>query len=92
MRNVCCCAQCDDVPLDIVNGMTLECIAIMNISSIYGGSDLWGSDGQRKQDTVGTRFSAELSDSSDILKDVDLARVEQGRDSDSISVDFLKNK
>lgn len=83
--------QCDDVPLDIVNGMALECIAIMNISRIYGGSDLWGSDGQRKQDALGTR-SSELSDASDILKDFDLARVEQGKDSDNISVDFKKKQ
>lgn len=82
--------QCDGVPLNIADGMTLECIAVLNISSIYGGSDLWGNDAHRKEDVLGTGYP-ELSSRMDVLRDFDLARVEQGKNSDNISGDLYSN-
>lgn len=79
--------QCDDVPLNITDGMTLECIAVLNISSIYGGSDLWGNDAHRKEDVLDPELSSRL----DVLRDFDLARVEQGKNSENISGDLYSN-
>ena len=41
--------QCDGVSLDLASGPSLEGIAVMNIPSIYGGSNLWGDTPSKKK-------------------------------------------
>ena len=41
--------MCDGVPLDLANGPRLEGIAVLNIPSIYGGTNLWGDNPSQKK-------------------------------------------
>ncbi|XP_052092991.1 diacylglycerol kinase beta-like [Mytilus californianus] len=41
--------MCDGVSLDLANGPRLEGIAVLNIPSIYGGTNLWGDNPSQKK-------------------------------------------
>ena len=41
--------QCDGMSLDLANGPRLEGIALLNIPSIYGGTNLWGENPSQKK-------------------------------------------
>ena len=41
--------QCDGYSLDLHNGPSLEGIALLNIPSIYGGTNLWGDNPSQKK-------------------------------------------
>eukprot|EP00058_Branchiostoma_floridae_P020743 XP_002606233.1 hypothetical protein BRAFLDRAFT_84026 [Branchiostoma floridae] len=41
--------QCDGMSLDVGSGRSLEGVAILNIPSIYGGSNLWGDNSSAKK-------------------------------------------
>ncbi|ESO90105.1 hypothetical protein LOTGIDRAFT_164410 [Lottia gigantea] len=41
--------MCDGVSLDLSNGPRLEGIALLNIPSIYGGTNLWGDNPSQKK-------------------------------------------
>ncbi|XP_022240456.1 diacylglycerol kinase 1-like isoform X1 [Limulus polyphemus] len=40
---------CDGLPLDLVSGPSLQGIAVLNIPSIYGGSNLWGDNPSQRR-------------------------------------------
>lgn len=44
-----CFCQCDGASLDLANGPRLEGIALLNIPSIYGGTNLWGENPSQKK-------------------------------------------
>ncbi|XP_064644421.1 diacylglycerol kinase beta-like isoform X3 [Lineus longissimus] len=64
--------MCDGCSLDLANGPTLEGIAILNIPSIYGGSNLWGENPSQKTRRKITRREKEKEYSTSSISSMDL--------------------
>ena len=73
--------QCDGCSLELANGPSLEGIAVLNIPSMYGGSNLWGDTPGNKKRKKPTKSPKKDKDreSSSSMSSVDLSFAIQGR-------------
>ncbi|GFV57276.1 diacylglycerol kinase beta [Trichonephila clavipes] len=81
--------MCDGVSLDLANGPSLQGIAVLNIPSIYGGSNLWGDSAQKKRTKSKRKKDRENSSSS--FNSVDLSSAIQDIGDRLIEVIGLEN-
>ncbi|XP_071826748.1 diacylglycerol kinase beta-like isoform X3 [Apostichopus japonicus] len=89
--------MCDNVSLDLGSGAPMEGIAILNIPSIYGGSNIWGDTPSEKKrrklaKRVQRRREGDSHSSSGITQsDVDLMFAEQSIGDKLIEVIGIEN-
>ncbi|KAG8200109.1 hypothetical protein JTE90_001962 [Oedothorax gibbosus] len=81
--------MCDGMSLDLANGPSLQGIAVLNIPSIYGGSNLWGDSAQKKRTKSKRKKDRENSSSS--FNSVDLSSAIQDIGDRMIEVIGLEN-
>ena len=75
------CPQCDGCALDLGSGPSLEGIALLNIPSIYGGSNLWGDGPTQKKRARAAKSARKDKDreySSGSMSSMDLSFALQG--------------
>ncbi|ESO01899.1 hypothetical protein HELRODRAFT_106357 [Helobdella robusta] len=74
---------CDGVPLDLMHGRSMEGVAMLNIPSIYGGSNLWGDPyitrikKRKKIQSTSTSSDIDREFSSGSVSSVDLCSTTQ---------------
>ncbi|XP_022248289.1 diacylglycerol kinase 1-like [Limulus polyphemus] len=64
---------CDGQPLDLANGPSLQGIAVLNIPSIYGGSNLWGDNPSHKKKPKRRKKTKENDGRVNTLQPTDLS-------------------
>ncbi|XP_042144552.1 diacylglycerol kinase beta isoform X2 [Ixodes scapularis] len=70
--------MCDGVSLELSNGPSLQGIAVLNIPSIYGGSNLWGDNAaSRKRSRSKKRKKHDRDISTNSFNSVDLSSAVQ---------------
>lgn len=79
--------MCDGQSLDLANGPSLQGIALLNIPSIYGGSNLWGESAQKKR----TKRKKDRDNTSNSFNSVDLSTAIQDIGDRMIEVIGLEN-
>ncbi|XP_053200499.1 diacylglycerol kinase 1-like isoform X3 [Panonychus citri] len=88
--------MCDGVSLDLRNGPSLQGIAVLNIPSIYGGSNLWGDNlSQRNRSKIRKKAKKkrrkERENSSNSFSTTDLSTAVQDIGDKMIEVIGLEN-
>ena len=81
-------SQCDGYSLDLANGPQLEGVAILNIPSMYGGSNLWGENPSQKKRKKIANVQKKEKDrefSSSSMSSVDLSFAVQGNNYEPLS-------
>lgn len=75
--------QCDGVPLNLSEGPTLQGIALLNIPSTHGGTNMWGDSKARRLKKKIKKSSSgrdkEPTNSVSSFTDMDLSSAVQGK-------------
>ncbi|KAI0224278.1 Diacylglycerol kinase beta [Lamellibrachia satsuma] len=86
--------MCDGCSLDLANGPSLEGIALLNIPSMYGGSNLWGDNPSQKKCKKAAKSAKKEKDrefSSSSMSSMDLSFAIQDVGDRMIEVVGLEN-
>lgn len=86
--------MCDGVSLDLANGPRLEGIAVLNIPSIYGGTNLWGDNPSQKKRRKAQKMAKKDKDkefSTSSMSSAELAIAVQDVGDNMIEVVGLEN-